>query len=83
MIKISTIFGLGILIALIQFLGLPLGWKNFLYIVSGLLITTLSILIRKELNVVLKHLHSEVLTTNTFSESTPKQNELVGETKLF
>lgn len=83
MIKISTIFVLGIFIALVQFLGFPLAWKNFLYIVSGLLITTLSILIRKELNEVLKHLHSDVLTTNTFAESTPKPADFVGENKIF
>lgn len=83
MVKISTIFALGIFVALIQYLGLPLDWKNFFYIVSGLLITVLSIMIRKELNAVLKHLHSDPVQTDTFAESAPKQNELIGENKLF
>ena len=83
MVKISTIFALGIFIALIPFLGLPFDWKTFLYVVSGLSITALSILIRKELNVVLKHLHSDVVKTDTFAESTPSQTEIIGESKLF
>jgi len=83
MVKISTIFALGIFVALIQYLGIPLDWKNFFYIISGLLVATLSVLIRKELNVVLKRLHSDGVQTDTFAESAPKQSELVGENKLF
>lgn len=81
MIKISSIFGLGIVIALIPLSGFPLYWKNFLYMLSGILIATFSLLIRKELNEVLKRLHTDVVT-NTFAESAPKE-EIAGENKLF
>lgn len=75
MIKISTIFGLGILIAITPFSGLPIGGKNFIYIVSGLLIVALSMLIRKELHEVLRHMHIGNVSTETFSESKPAQTE--------
>jgi hypothetical protein len=79
MIKISTIFALGIFVALIPFLGLPndstLPLKNILYVVSGLAITILSVLIRKELEAVIKHLHSDVVKADTFTESNPNQSE--------
>ncbi len=57
MIKISTIFAFGILIALIPFSGFPRDFKDFLYVVFGLSVTVLSYLIRKELHEVLKRLH--------------------------
>ena len=74
MIKISTITGLGVLIAITGtgLLGFPIEWKNFIYVVSGILIVILSMLIRKELLEVIKHLHTEVVKTDTFSESNPK-----------
>ncbi len=83
MVKISTISGLGILIAIMGagFLGFPIEWKNFIYIVSGLLITVLSILIRRELIEVIKNLHTEVIKTDTFSENNPKQTEKTEESK--
>ncbi len=75
MIKISTIFGLGILVIFTQFLGLPIGWKDFIYIFSGLCITVLSMLIRRELLDVLKQMHTGPVNTETFSESKPQQNQ--------
>jgi hypothetical protein len=75
MIKISTIFGLGVLIFFTPFLGLPMGGKNFIYIVSGLLIVILSVLIRRELHEVLRKMHTENVSTETFSESKPQQTE--------
>jgi len=75
MIKISTIFALGIFIALIPFSGFPIEWKNTLYIISGLLVTVLSVLIRRELEEVIKHSYTDVVKTDTFSESNPKQSE--------
>jgi hypothetical protein len=83
MIKISSIFALGIFVALIQFFGLPFAWKNFLYLLSGALIVVLSILIRKELNAVLRRLHSDTIQTDTFAESTPMQDASIVENKLF
>ena len=80
MVKISTIFALGIFIAIIPFTGLPndaaLPVKNILYIVFGLSVTVLSILIRKELEEVIKHLYTEdVVKTDTFAESKPKEEK--------
>lgn len=78
MVKISTITGLGVLIAVMGtgFFGLPVEWKNFIYIVSGMLIAVLSISIRKELERVIKHLYtSDIIKTDAFSESNPKQSE--------
>lgn len=78
MIKISTIFALGIFIALIPFTGFPndsaFPVKNILYIVCGLAVTVLSYMIRKELEEVVRHLHTEV-SNDTFAESGPKDQE--------
>lgn len=77
MVKISSIFALGILVVLIPFSGFPnngqFGFKNCIYILSGALIAVLSLLIRRELHEVLRQLHSEGIETETFSESAPKQ----------
>ena len=85
MIKISTIFALGIFIAVIPFTGFPndsvLPLKNILYILSGLSVTVLSFMIRKELEDVVRHLHTEVVKTDTFSENGPKQSENIEESK--
>jgi hypothetical protein len=74
MVKISTIFSLGIFIAVIPFTGFPFSVKNFLYIISGLLVTVLSLLIRKELEEVVKHSYTEIVKTDTFSENNPKKH---------
>jgi len=83
MIKISTIFALGIFIALLPFTGFPndsaFPVKNILYIVSGLLVTILSILIRKELEEVIRHSYTDIVKTDTFSENNPKQQEKIEE----
>lgn len=79
MVKISTIFGLGLLIAVMQFLGFSADVKNYFYILSGLLVTVLSVLIRRELHEVIKHLHdiNMDLKSDTFTESSPnKQKEI-------
>ena len=72
MVKISTIFALGIFIALVPFLGFPndsaFPVKNILIIISGLLVATLSVMIRKELESVIRHLYSDGVKNDTFSE---------------
>lgn len=73
MVKISTIFGLGILVVITQFSGLPIGGKDFIYIASGILIAILATLIRRELLSVLKQMHTEPVNTETFAESKPAQ----------
>ena len=76
MVKISSIFGLGILVAFTPwFLNFPLPWKNIIYMVSGIMIAVLSVMIRKELESVVKHLHTEVIKEDTFTESSPKTQE--------
>ncbi len=57
MVKISTIFALGILTAIVQYTGFPKSFKDFLYIVFGLAIAVLSYLIRRELMEVVKKMH--------------------------
>ncbi len=61
MVKISTIFILGLIVAVVQYSGFSKEFKDFLYLVFGLSITVLSYLIRKELHEVLKHLHDVTL----------------------
>lgn len=73
MVKISSIFVLGFLVALIPFSGFPIDWKNTFYILFGLAITVLSVLIRRELHEVLKRLHdSHEIKTDTFSQNSPQ-----------
>lgn len=76
MVKISSIFGLGILVAFTPwFLNFPLFWKNIIYTISGVIVVILSVMIRKELEAVMKHLHSEHIKEDTFTESSPKDQE--------
>jgi len=85
MVKISTIFVLGIFVVIIPFTGFPndsaFPLKNILYIICGLLITILSLLIRRELLEVIKSLHNEVIVTDSFAESNLKQQEEKEESK--
>ena len=81
MVKISSIFVLGILVVLVQYSGFPIEVKNFLYLVSGLLIVMLSVLIRRELHEVLRSLHGDVVKADTFSESAPKLPSMADEIK--
>ena len=79
MVKISTVIALGVFIAIIPFTGFPndsaLPIKNILYIFCGLLIAVLSVMIRKELEEVVKHLHTHAEKIDTFTDSNPNQSE--------
>ena len=79
MVKISTIFCLGLLVAVMQFLGFSADVKNYFYILSGLLIIVLSVLIRKELHEVIKHLHDIHANTKSdaFTENSPSKQTKV------
>jgi hypothetical protein len=77
MLKISTIFALGVLVILVPFSGFPLEWKNFLYVASGIVIAGFSVLIRKELHEVLRHLHGDEVKTESYTENSPKQENPV------
>jgi hypothetical protein len=77
MVKISSIFVLGFLVALIPFSGFPNSSdhpvKNTIYILFGLAIAVLSVLIRRELHEVLKILHdNHEIKTDTFSQNSPQ-----------
>jgi uncharacterized membrane protein len=74
MIKISTIFVLGLLVALVPYSGFPSGTKTFFYVFFGVLIAILSLLIRRELHEVIRFLHSEE-KNDTFSQSAPKERK--------
>ncbi|MFA5934685.1 MAG: hypothetical protein WC827_02255 [Candidatus Paceibacterota bacterium] len=75
MVKISSIFALGVAITVMQFLGFSSAVKNYFYFLAGLAIVVLSILIRGELHEVLRHLHGVEIKTDTFSQSAPQQKE--------
>ena len=75
MVKISTIFALGVLIAVMQFFGFFSEIKNYFYFLAGVAVAVLSILIRGELHEVLRHLHGVEIKTNTFSQSAPQKKE--------
>ncbi|MEI6191400.1 MAG: hypothetical protein WCP24_03500 [bacterium] len=73
MIKISSIFVLGLLVALIPSTGFSMEWKNFFYIVFGLSIVVFSILIRRELHEVIRQLHNDrEIKNDTFSQNSPE-----------
>ncbi len=52
--KLKIIFGLGIWIALLPYLGLPRSWKDALFTLSGFLVVLFCYLIRQE-EASLKH----------------------------
>lgn len=62
---------MGIIIALTPFSGFPSAWKEFIYIICGVLIAILSILIRRELHEVLRMMHNDDAKSDTFSQNTP------------
>jgi uncharacterized membrane protein len=82
MVKISSIFVLGLLTALIPFSGFPAEWKETFYILFGLAVAGLSILIRRELHEVLKRLHdSQEIKTSTFSQNSSQVKNNITEEK--
>ncbi len=75
MVKISTIFGLGVLVTVMQFFGFSSDVKNYFYFLAGITVVVLSVLIRNELHEVLRHLHGIEIKTDTFSQSAPQKTE--------
>lgn len=71
MVKISSIFVLGLIVTFMPFSGFPIEWEERIYIICGLLIAGLSLLIRKELHEVLRAMHRGDIKNDTFSESSP------------
>ena len=72
MIKISSIFVLGLIIAVIPHSGFSQDTKEWIYIACGLAVAGLSLLIRRELHEVLRSLHGDV-KNDTFSQNSPDQ----------
>ena len=82
MVKISSIFVLGFLTALVPFSGFPIAWKNSFYILFGLAVAVLSVLIRRELHEVLRRLHdNQEIKNDTFSQNSPQSRNNVREEK--
>lgn len=50
MSKISLIFSLGVLTAILPAMGFPIGWKTVFYVIIGVAISSVSLLLRKEIN---------------------------------
>lgn len=58
MVKITSVTIVGFLLMLAPFYGLPKDWIIIGAAIGGLAVLVLSIMIRKELHVVLKELHT-------------------------
>ena len=76
MLKITSITALGALVFLTAtpFMAIFRDWKDYIFIVSGLAIVVLSIMIRRELNKVLKVLHGDETESikDTYIENNPQ-----------
>jgi hypothetical protein len=73
--KISSITALGVLVLLVSspYIGISQDWKNYTLMIAGVIIVTLSILIRKELHQVIKIAHEAgEVKTDTYIENKPQ-----------
>jgi hypothetical protein len=73
--KISSITALGVLVLLVSspYIGISSEWKDYILMLAGIVIITLSILIRKELHQVIKIAHGAGETkTDTYIENRPQ-----------
>jgi len=73
--KISSITALGALVLLISspYIGISQDWKNYILMVSGLIILVLSVLIRRELHKVIKLVHEvKEVKADTYVENNPQ-----------
>lgn len=73
--KISSITAIGVLVLLVAspFIAISRDWKNYILMASGLAITILSLMLRKELHKVIRIVHSaEEIKTDTYVESNPQ-----------
>jgi len=70
MSKISLIFSLGILIAILPTTGFSSGWKTIFYAVIGITVSIIALLIRKEINSLRRALRSKEHTvTDSFVQN--------------
>ena len=75
MVKISSITALGVFIILLAspFIAIPRIWKDYLFIACGLSVVVLSLIIRRELNKVVRALHgAHERKSDTYVESDPQ-----------
>lgn len=73
--KISSITILGALILLVAspFISVSRAWKDYFFMLVGLIVIVLSILIRRELHKVIKMIHGvEEIKTDTYVENNPQ-----------
>ena len=71
--KISSITALGFLLILVPFAGIPREWTDNIVVVCGLVIVTLSFLIRRELHKVIRIFHNvEEIRSDTYVENIPQ-----------
>lgn len=70
MSKISLIFSLGILVAILPATGFSSGWKTIFHIIIGIIISIIALLIRKEINSLRHSLKSRERTvTDSFVQN--------------
>lgn len=85
MSKISTIFLLGIITAILSGTGFPSEWKTVFYVIIGAFISIISLLVRKEINSLRYALRSkERVITDSFTQNSHidtygKENNAVSE----
>jgi FtsH-binding integral membrane protein len=75
MIKISSITALGFLVLIVAspFFGVFSEWKEIILMISGLLIISLSLFIRKELHKVIRIVHrASESKSDTYVENNPQ-----------
>ncbi len=70
MSKISLIFSLGILVAILPATGFSSGWKTIFYVIVGIAISIVALLLRKEINSLRRALKGRERTvTDSFAQN--------------
>lgn len=70
MSKISLIFSLGILVAVLSWMGFSNNWKTIFYAIIGVAISIIALLLRKEINSLRRALRSREHTiTDSFVQN--------------
>ena len=70
MSKISIIFSLGILVAILPGTGFSGGWKTAFYVISGIAVSIIALLVRKEIKSLRRALKGkEHIITDSFVQN--------------
>jgi uncharacterized protein YabE (DUF348 family) len=75
MSKNKIILIIGIVIAIIPFLGFPSAWRSFFVFVGGVAVSTLSYLIARENRMVMHSKPKSRVVSEVYVESHPKNDE--------